>query len=465
MSVVWNPISKLEKEKGKKYKILTVHCLEKNLKEFIKILNIPDIKPIRQKKGDILKDINILNLPEYKNENQPLETNPKYYFIIMTDKDRDEFNRLLNIKITATTRSIWYPERPEHKLKGMEYITDEPIQSQHHIYIISKGRAESRYTVKTLDEMKVDYKIVIEPQEFNDYNKYIDKEKILILPNEYLNKDQGGIPARNFVWQHSIDNGFKYHWILDDNIEGFYRWNQNKKLPLKSGICFRMIEDYMMLHDNVAMCGIQYSSFYPEISMKRPLYLKNTRIYSCILIKNDLNERWRGKYNEDTDLSLRLLKKGYGTLLFQNFLCGKKTTLSVKGGNCAIYNGDGLQKKLDSLIEQHPDVVKGTFKFNKIHHQVDYSGFKKNLIKLKLNIKIPVYPEIKLKKSTIIIDDSIDDESIDDEIEEQNINIVKEENNDKYTDFCWLSKRVDDLERELFVVKMKIQELSLLMIN
>jgi hypothetical protein len=242
--------------------------------------------------------------------------------------------------------------------------------------------------------------MVIEPQEFEAYNKYIPADKLILLPTEYLNKNQGGIPARNFIWQHSIDNGHKAHWIIDDNIEGFWRWNKNKKLPLKSGICFKMIEDYFDGCENVAQCGMQYASFFPEISLRKPLYLKNTRIYSCILIKNDIEieERWRGKYNEDTDLSLRFLKKGYSTLLFQNFLCGKKTTLSVKGGNADIYSGDGLQKKLDSLIAQHPDVVKGTFKFKKVHHQVNYKPYADNKVIYK-DLKTFNYPEIKLVKN------------------------------------------------------------------
>lgn len=424
--VIWNPISNLEKVKGKKNKIITLHVLEKNLKQFAKKLKIEHIKPDRGVDCNLLDGINKLNMPEYKNEDLPLQLNPIFKFHIMSDKDHDELNRLLDLNLSYACRHYWYPERPVHKWDGMEYITDEPIQSECPIYIISKGRAESRYTVKSLEKMNVDYKIVIEPQEFKDYNKYIDKKNILILPPEYLNKNSGGIPARNFCWQHSIDNGFKYHWILDDNIDGFYRWNQNKRLPLKSGIGFKMIEDYMLMHDNLALCGMQYVSFMPEISLNRQLYVKNTRIYSCILIKNDLDERWRGKYNEDTDLSLRLLKKCWSTLLFHNFLCHKKPTLSVKGGNSEIYSGDGLQKKLDSLIEQHPEYVKGIIKFKKVHHQVDYSSFKNNKLILKKDIKIPVYPEIKLVKSFDVSSD-ISDDSDDENDNNYNIkDIVKD---------------------------------------
>lgn len=414
VEIVFNLKSKKDREAGKKYKILTFRILESHFKEVIEKLKITG-KPLRQKKIDLM-DTETQNMPEYNNEEHPIECNPCFKVIFVTDEDRQYFNELLNVNVLPTTRSLWFPHRPKHALEGLMYITDEPVQSKYPIYILSKGRYESRYTSKTLEEMQVNYKIVVEPQEYELYNKYISKDKILILPDEYLNKDQGGIPARNFIWKHSMDAGFKAHWILDDNIEGFFRWNKNKKLPLKSGICFKLIEDYFDSCENVAQCGMQYNSFLPEISLRRPMFIPNTRIYSCILQKNDvdLEERWRGKYNEDTDLSLRLLKKGYSTILFENFLCGKKATLSVKGGNSEIYSGDGLQKKLDSLIAQHPDVVKGTIKFKKVHHQVNYKPFKDNLIKYK-KVKFPEYPEIKLVPNPKYVGETEEDETSDEE--------------------------------------------------
>lgn len=385
------------RDSGRTYKILTLHLLEGSCEEVKGVLGFKG-KGLRQKAQDLTKGVEFRNMPEYRCEDSPIETNPCFKVEFATDEDREHFNTILGVKVTKTTRSLWFPERPRHSLTGLMYTTDETVDSKYPIYILSKGRSESRYTVKTLEEMRVKYRIVIEPQEYDLYAKHIDPTNILVLPDEYLGKNQGGIPARNFIWEHSVQEGHKAHWVIDDNIEGFFRWNKNKKLPLKSGICFKMIEDYFDGCENVAQCGIQYTSFYPEISLRRPLYIKNTRIYSCILQRNDVGERWRGKYNEDTDLSLRLLKRGFSTLLFQNFLCGKKTTLSVKGGNSEIYSGDGLQKKLDSLIEQHPDVVKGTVKFRKVHHQVDYSGFKGNEIRYVGSVS-SVYPEMKLVKN------------------------------------------------------------------
>jgi len=95
------------------------------------------------------------------------------------------------------------------------------------IYIISKGRWESRLTSKALEEIQVPYHIVIEPQEYDDYAAVIDPQKILVLP--FSNLGQGSIPARNWVWEHSIEQGAERHWILDDNLRWFARFHKNKK--------------------------------------------------------------------------------------------------------------------------------------------------------------------------------------------------------------------------------------------
>ena len=57
------------------------------------------------------------------------------------------------------------------------------------VYIISKGRSESRLTSKSLEKIGVPYCIVIEPQEYDDYASVITPEKILVLP--FSNLGQG----------------------------------------------------------------------------------------------------------------------------------------------------------------------------------------------------------------------------------------------------------------------------------
>lgn len=246
------------------------------------------------------------------------------------------------------------------------------------VYIISKGRWELRPTAKSFEKDNVFYRIVIEPQEYDHYAAVIPKDRILILP--FSNLGQGSIPARNWVWEHSIASGAARHWILDDNIAGFDCNDNNKKRRVSPLIALSALEHIVDQFTDVPMAGLNYSMFVPAKANRPPIQI-NSRIYSCILLANNVPHRWRGRYNEDTDLSLRFLKDGFCTLLLNRFSCRKMATMNCKGGNTDVLyqkneNFDGRLEMAKSLQQQHPDVTKITRKFGRWQHSVDYSRWR-----------------------------------------------------------------------------------------
>jgi len=270
------------------------------------------------------------------------------------------------------------------------------------LYIPSKGRYEIRQTSDYLTYMKVPHYIIVEEQEFDLYHEKIKDNKYVTLlqldktyQDEYETlddlgntKSKGPGAARNFAWQHSIDNGFDWHWILDDNIESVERFYNNLKIKCKTSTPFRIIEHFVDRYENIGQAGMHYGIFCPASEARPPLHF-NTRVYSCILQNNKIKHRWRGKYNEDTDLSLRILKDGWVTVLFRTFLIGKRATSTQKGGNADIYSEtDNRLEFAQSLVDQHPDVVKLTKKFNRFHHQVNYKPFADNDLIFKKGIHL-----------------------------------------------------------------------------
>lgn len=261
------------------------------------------------------------------------------------------------------------------------------MNPQFPLYIVSKGRADTRLTSKALEAMKVPYYIVIEKQEYDQYAAVIDPKKILILDPTYkqqydcfdnlgLTKSTGPGPARNFAWDHSISEGHKWHWVMDDNIKEFLRLTENKKIRYGDGTCFKIMEDFCLRYENIGMAGPQYRAFAPQNAVLPP-FVVNTRIYSCNLIRNDTPYRWRGRYNEDTDISLRMLKDGWATVQFNCVLQDKMRTQILGGGNTAeFYAHEGTKAKSEMQVAMHPDVSKLTWKFGRIHHEVDYRPFK-----------------------------------------------------------------------------------------
>ena len=259
------------------------------------------------------------------------------------------------------------------------------------IYVISKGRWGSRLTSKVLELMNVPYHIVVEPQEYDRYAEVIDPNKIYTLP--FANLGQGSIPARNWYWEHSIKQGAKWHWMLDDNIRDFYRLNRNRKIRVKTGITFKIIEDFADRYKNLAQAGMQYMMFAIRKRSYNKPYILNTRIYSYMLIRNEIPFRWRGRYNEDTDLSIRCLKAGWCTILFYAFLANKQATMLMKGGNTeSLYKGDGRLLMAQSLYKQHPDIVRIKRKWGRWQHYVNYNGFKHNKLMLEDGVTLPNKP-------------------------------------------------------------------------
>ncbi len=262
------------------------------------------------------------------------------------------------------------------------------MNPNHPVYIISKGRWKRRQTSKTLELLNIPYHIVIEPQEYDEYASVIDPDKILVLPFSELG--QGSIPARNWVWEHSVSIGATHHWILDDNIENLQRFNNNKKIRVTSGTIMKITEDFVDRYENVALSGFNNIIFCPA-NENRPAIRFNTRIYSFILIRNDIPYKWRGRYNEDTDLSLRVLKDGWCTILFNAFLMAKRCTMVQDGGNTDdLYKEDGRLKMAESLRDQHPDVTKIVRRFDRWQHLVNYKPFKGNILKKKKGLEIGI---------------------------------------------------------------------------
>jgi len=257
------------------------------------------------------------------------------------------------------------------------------------VFVPSKGRWESRLTIKALEAIGVPYRAVVEPQEFDSYAAVIDHKKILVLNH----RDQGLVATRNWIWDYAQSIGVRRFWTMDDNIMGFYRLNRNLKTPVTSGTTLRVMEDFTERYENLPIVGMNYFMFASRKSVCRP-YIANTRVYSNMLIETNAKDRSgrlfrnEGFYNDDTDLCLRVLKDGWCTVLFNAFLILKSTTMTVGGGMTPHYVGDGRYKMAKELAEKHPDVARISEKWGRYQHQVDYRAFQRNKLVLKAGVEV-----------------------------------------------------------------------------
>ena len=319
---------------------------------------------------------------------------PPFFTINFTFKSVSQlanFARLVKQRITQKTKYIYFPDKERDDLEPLRWASNQKKKMRYPVYIISKGRAQTRLTARTLEELKIPYFMVIEKQDYDAYSTVIDPKQILVLPFEGNHK-QGPGRARNWCWDHAVANGHEKHWVLDDNIAGFYRLHENRRIKVADNAIFRAAEDFVDRYKNVLIAGFQYRFFIPSRA-KRPPFIKNTRIYSVLLIDHQCKHRWRGKYNEDTILSLDVLKDGDCTVLFSSFLAGKAGTQTLSGGNTdEFYKQEGTYKKSLMLKLLFPDDVKMVGRYKRDHHEVNYGRYWDNLMRLK--VKSPMLKKV-----------------------------------------------------------------------
>lgn len=407
------------------------------MKEYIDNLNIRLTEMLGIKCEGVCKEKNITtnflkndtnkfimnDLPEFS------QNNPLYSFDCYIDIDCDEdikkFQECFEIededaytKHNKLLKTFYYKNHKTEKLNHKKYY-DSDINKRsspiYPIYVISYGRYQNRpLTSKCLCDMKQNHYLVVEKKELDNYIQYVNTyTTILVMSDKYddikygRNGDEAVMSSacvRNFVWEHSRKNGDKRHWILDDNIKRFVRWNKMNHIDCVSPICFTTCEIMTDRIKNCMMSGLSYKSMCPQIDTNHTPLIFNTHVYSCILLSNEENEEcyWRGRYNEDVDLSIRLLKTGKPTIKINTFLCDKLETGSCKGGNEEIYsNGlvknmeEGMIKKYEFIKNLHPEYIgKRPLKRNKHHHDIKLCGelggmnLKNNVIELIDNIGV-----------------------------------------------------------------------------
>lgn len=237
------------------------------------------------------------------------------------------------------------------------------------IYIPSKGRSDKCLTAKFLVRDGVPFFLVVEPQEAEAYRARFGAECVLVLP--FSNLGLGSIPARNWIKDHSIAAGFARHWQIDDNISGIWRKWRGRRLYCAAGVGLAATEDFVDRYENVAIAGLNYVMF--AMDTKKPFVL-NAHVYSCTLVLNSTPHRWRGRYNEDTDMCLQVLSDGWCTVQMNAFLVQKLGTMTVKGGNTdALYKGDGRLKMARSLERLWPGVVETKRRFDRPQHVIKHA--------------------------------------------------------------------------------------------
>ena len=236
------------------------------------------------------------------------------------------------------------------------------------IYVISKGRPDCCFSSIALQEDNVPHKVVVEPQELEEYKKHMPDADYLVTP--FSNLGERSIPVRNFIWEHSSNLGAIRHWCVDDNIRKWRYFNGHERITINALLAFQIVEEFAQRFSNVGIAGPAYT-FFSLPRQRMPPFRKNCHVYSCMLIRNDLPFRWRGPWNEDVDLNLQCLAIKQCTIQLMAITCDKQATMTMKGGNSTEYqNLDSRAYGSRTLQARWPGIVTLTNKYGRPHFHI-----------------------------------------------------------------------------------------------
>jgi hypothetical protein len=269
------------------------------------------------------------------------------------------------------------------------------------VYVTTKNRYqwERAVTARMLAQDGVPFVFTVETPQVEQYRELARRLEVpedCVLDMGFQDLGLGVSSARNWCLDHARSIGAARHWQLDDNSAYMYRVFKGDRYHVRSGVALAAIEDFTDRYTNIGLSGPNYAQFIP--TDPTPFY-QNVHVYSCTLIDNAIDCRWRGPYNEDTDMCLQVLAAGLCTVLVNVFLLKKLATFQTNGkrtslgGMSELYEGDGRLRMARSLEQRWPHVVTVDRRWRRPQHVVDWRRFDTPLQR-RTDIDFDAFPKV-----------------------------------------------------------------------
>tara|TARA_R110000787_G_scaffold54657_1_gene126942 strand:- start:1016 stop:1789 length:774 start_codon:yes stop_codon:yes gene_type:complete len=224
------------------------------------------------------------------------------------------------------------------------------------LLIPSKERAEKNYLYNQIQENNVEYKIFVEPQDYNKYIEIHDQKNIVIIEQNNM----GIAYVRNSILSWAVSNNIKRYWTLDDDIGSFYHREGTKMI--KDNINVLEKAEKQFIENDFGIYALEYQQFAWSAGERE--FSKNSYMDCCVCIdvekakKSNIKYRTKFALKEDRDFAMQFIKNGYETArsTLYAFSCPKNG--SNKGGLYEVYSYNDREKEtaaVKRLIEEWGD--------------------------------------------------------------------------------------------------------------
>jgi len=264
------------------------------------------------------------------------------------------------------------------------------------IFIISNGRPNDIYTIKTLKKAGCNIPIYILIDNQDDtadeyFKKYKDqilvfnKEKYASMIDNYDNFNilRSTTHARNACFDLAQELGYKYFLVLDDDYTEFkMRINHNLEHPKGRYLIIKNIDnvfyktlDYFINSNFTSICYSQGGDWFGGGSNfnKKPKR-KAMNSFFC-----SINRPFKfiSRLNEDVNTYMALGHQGYVFMTIPFIQLDQKTTQKTKGGMTDAYLNGGTYVKSFYTVLNRPDCTKLNLMGRtdlRIHHLIKWKN-------------------------------------------------------------------------------------------
>lgn len=340
----------------------------------------------------------------------------------LNQKEVDENNKALEKVLEAgyVKFPVFFRDPYDNLIESAYYLppTFEPSckegfvdkhKMNFNIYIPSYGRAGTAYTVKMLEDFNVEnYYLAIDATQFETYTQHYDMKHIIIRDTSFRGVDKldmltskkspntyhGTAGLYNSLLYFSRSLGETHYWTIDDDMIGLAMKAYKGDSEFKDGMAYnkddfyrcshilerygfsftkfmKCLEDLMLKARNPGFLGLEKFGLVFNLPVS---WRMGTRLYSFYLTNNKNQINHYGQHNNDVITSLGMSKAGYVNMLFEGIYYNSGPT-QAGGGLTETYKKFGTLDKGKVLVNAMPDCSKISYKYNRIHHTVNYNKY------------------------------------------------------------------------------------------
>lgn len=216
----------------------------------------------------------------------------------------------------------------------------------HPIYIASRGRAATAKTPRLLAEDGLRFLVFVEPHESAAYREQFG-DRVHELPES----NQGLCYVRNAILDHARARGVDWFWMLDDDIDGFWRQFGRRSVRSSAGEALAEAE-ILLCRDDVATGALEYQQYVWSASRDVAF---NGYCDVAVLIHAQRTRPVRFRPDADLkldrDFTLLVVANGFGLAARScriGFSCPKNGT--NQGGLAEAYASDGREARSSAAM-------------------------------------------------------------------------------------------------------------------